>query len=79
MFLLSQRHFEGKKDNTLVADNSITGFRMKIPHPLDIPYSFVENVQVSKELIFVLRKYAVFNLYLVRKLEICISTLLKSL
>lgn len=41
MFPLSQRHFKGKKDNTLVIDNSIIGFRMKIPHPMDMPYSFI--------------------------------------
>lgn len=41
MFLLSQRHSEGKKDNTLVIDKSIIGFRMKMPHPLDMPHSFI--------------------------------------
>lgn len=41
MFPLSQRHFKGKKDNTLVIDNSIISFGMKMPHPMDMPYSLI--------------------------------------
>lgn len=41
MFLLSQRYFEGKKDNTFVTDSSSTGFGMKMPHPLDMPCLFI--------------------------------------
>lgn len=55
MFLLSQRHFEGKKDNTLVTDNSIIGFRRKMPHSLDI--YFVQECSIKapyKKLLFVL-------------------------
>lgn len=41
MCLVSRRFFEGKKDNTLGTDNSITGFRIKMTHPLDMPCSFI--------------------------------------
>lgn len=41
MFLVSRRYFEGKKDNALVIDCSINGFRMKMTHPMDKPYSLI--------------------------------------
>lgn len=41
MFLVSQRYFEGKKDNALVIDSSINGFRMTMTHPMDMPCSFI--------------------------------------